>query len=52
MRVLGTTAAEQRHREVSGVERHEWLEHVAVWGSADTVERRYEARPGLHGPTR
>jgi hypothetical protein len=41
MRVLGTTAAERRHREVSGVERHEKLEHVAVRGSADTVERRF-----------
>jgi hypothetical protein len=52
MRVLGTTAAERRHREVSCAERHGELEHVAVRGSADTVERRFEARPGLHGPTR
>jgi hypothetical protein len=52
MFVLGTTAAERRHREVSGAERHGALEPVAVWGSADTVERRFEARPGLHGPTR
>ena len=52
MQVLGTTAAERRHREVSGVERHEELAHVAVRGSANTVERRFEARPGLHGPTR
>jgi hypothetical protein len=52
MRVLGTTTAERRHREVSGVERHEELERVAVRGSANTVERRFEARPGLHGPTR
>jgi hypothetical protein len=35
-----------------GVERHHQLERVAVWGSADTVERRFEARSRLHGPTR
>jgi len=51
MHVLGTQAVKCRHREVASAARHGALEHASARGSAEAVERRCEARPGLYGPT-
>ena len=51
MHVLGTQAVGCSHREMVSAVRHKARRFASARGSAEAVERRCEARPGLYGPT-
>jgi hypothetical protein len=51
MHVLGTQAVGCGHREMVRAARHKAPASASARGSAEAVERRCKARPGLYGPT-